>query len=248
MRPAEARIPMFEPARDHLPEPPDIPTGRPADPDRADPLRPDPLRHAVVDRLAVAGRRHSRHRVERSPRAGRPGAHAIVFLFREPEPDAQDRVTVATRMFVDGPDVADLPAVLATLTERACEYSRPLPDLIAYLADRVEPRGRDSAYLGVAVSSIDVAREGADPMPWDGLAHLVDGTRMTLHATRPGLTPQVASTHTLAHLGPVWAHRTAGWATTPVAATVRTDLAGAHETLATLHGRLRRTENPWIPT
>ncbi|HEX3260366.1 MAG TPA: hypothetical protein VHS35_17725 [Pseudonocardia sp.] len=33
-----------------------------------------------------------------------------------------------------------------------------------------------------------------------------------------------------------------------VAATARTDLAGAHETLATLHGRLRRTENPWIPT
>src|SRR5689334_13370460 len=83
--------------------------------------------------------------VRGAARPGRPGPHAIVFLFREPEPDAQDRVTVATRMFVDGPDVADLPAVLATLTERACEYSRPLPDLIAYLADRVEPRGRDSA-------------------------------------------------------------------------------------------------------
>ena len=137
MRPAEARIPLFEPARDHLPEPPDIPTGRPADPDRADPLRPDPLRHAVVDRLAVAGRRHSRHRVERSPRAGRPGAHAIVFLFRESGPDAQDRVTVATR---------------------------------------------------------------------------------------------------------------AAWATTPVAATARTDLSGAHDTLATLHGRRRRAENPLLPT
>ena len=248
MRPAPT---FFEPARPPArprPETLDVTPDREADPDLVDPHHPDPIRHAVVDRLAIAGRRHSRHRTERSARAGRPGPHAIVFLFREPEPDAQDRVTVATRMFVDGPDVADLPAVLATLTERACEYSRPLPDLIAYLADRVEPRGRDSAYLGVAVSSIDVAREGADPMPWDGLAHLVDGTRMTLHATRPGLTPQVASTHTLAHLGPVWAHRTAGWATTPVAATVRTDLAGAHETLATLHGRLRRTENPWIPT
>jgi hypothetical protein len=125
VRPAEARIPLFEPARDHLPEPPDIPTGRPADPDRADPLRPDPLRHAVVDRLAVAGRRHSRHRVERSPRAGRPGAHAIVFLFRESEPDAQDRVTVATRMVVDGPDVADLPAVLAALHGRLRRTENP---------------------------------------------------------------------------------------------------------------------------
>jgi len=116
---------MFEPARDHLPEPPDIPTGRPADPDRADPLRPDPLRHAVVDRLAVAGRRHSRHRAGRSARAGRPGPHAIVFLFREPEPDAQDRVTVATRMFVDGPDVADLPAVLAALHGRLRRTENP---------------------------------------------------------------------------------------------------------------------------
>ena len=105
-------------------------------------------------------------------------------------------------------DVADLPATLATLTDRAREYRRPLPDLVAYLADRVEPRGHDSAYLGVAVSSIDVAREGHDPMPWDGLAHLVDGTRITLHATRPELTPQARSTHTLAHLGPVWAQHT----------------------------------------
>jgi len=64
----------------------------------------------------------------------------------------------------------------------------------------------------------------------------------------PPACSSTAPTHTLAHLGPVWAHRTAGWATTPVAATARTDLAGAHETLATLHGRLRRTENPWIPT
>jgi len=122
---AETRILLFEPARDHLPEPPDIPSDRPADPDRVDPLRPDPVRHAVVDRLAVAGRRHSRYRAERSARAGRPGPHAIVFLFRESEPDAQDRVTVATRMFVDGPDVADLPAVLAALHGRLRRTENP---------------------------------------------------------------------------------------------------------------------------
>lgn len=216
-----------------------------ADPDRVDPMQPDPIRRVIVDRLAIAGRRHSRHRIERSVRAGRPGPHAVVFLFREP--DRQDRInphrmTVATRMFVDGPDVADLPTVLATLTDRVHEYGRPLPDMIAYLADRVEPRGRGSTYLGVAVSSIDVAREGIDPMPWDGLAHLVDGTRMSLHATRPESSPQVESTHTLAHDGPVWAHHTSSWIAIPVAATTRTDLPAAHDTLVTLHQHLRRAE------
>ncbi len=216
-----------------------------ADPDRVDPMQPDPIRRAVVDRLAIAGRRHPRHRAERSVRAGRPGPHAVVFLFREP--DRRDRihphrVRVATRMFVDGPDVADLPTVLATLTDRVHEYGRPLPDMIAYLADRAEPRGRGSAYLGIAVSSIDVAREGMDPMPWDGLAHLVDGTRMTLHATRPESPPHVASTHTLAHDGPVWAPHASTWISTPVAATSRTDLPAAHDTLAALHDHLRRAE------
>src|SRR5437773_678186 len=46
------------------------------DPDWVDPLRADPIRRAVVDRLAIAGRRHPRHRAERSVRAGRPGPHA----------------------------------------------------------------------------------------------------------------------------------------------------------------------------
>jgi hypothetical protein len=253
MRPVDTPT-FFEPARPpgaarhRLAEPleaaPDDP-GSP-DPDHVDPMHPDPIRRAVVDRLAIAGRRHSRYRVERSARVGRPGPHAVVFLFRESEPDSPDRVTVASRMFVDGPDVADLPHALATLTDRAREYSRPLPDLIAYLADRIEPRGRDSSYLGLAVSSIDVAREDRDPMPWDGLAHLVDGTRMTLHGTRPELAPQVRSTHTLAHLGPLWAQQTPTWATSPVAATARTDLADAHGKLAALHGELRGAEPAWV--
>lgn len=216
-----------------------------AEPDRVDPMQPDPIRRAVVDRLAIAGRRHPRHRAERSVRAGRPGPHAVVFLFREPgRPDRANPhpITVATRMFVDGPDVADLPTVLATLTDRIQEYGRPLPDTIAYVADRVEPRGRGSTYLGVAVSSIDVAREGIDPMPWDGLAHLVDGTRLSLHATRPESSPQVVSTHTLAHDGPVWAQHPSSWIVTPAGATTRTDLPAAHDTLATLHHHLRSAE------
>jgi hypothetical protein len=228
---------FFEPSTGRVTETLERPV--PDDPHHVDPVQPDPIRRAVVDRLAIAGRRHSRHRAERSARAGKPGPHAIVFLFRERDPGSPDRVAVATRMFVDGPDVADLPAALATLADRAREYRRPLPDLIAYLADRVEPRGRDSGYLGVAVSSIDVAREDHDPMPWDGLAQLVDGTRMTLHGTRPELAPQVRSTHTLTAPGPLWAQHTPAWATTPVATTARTDLSDAHGELAALHRELR---------
>jgi hypothetical protein len=56
------------------------------------------------------------------------------------------------------------------------------------------------------------------------------------------LTPQARSTPTLAHLGPVWAQHTPAWATTPVAATARTDLADAQSALATLHRQLRRVE------
>src|SRR5690349_20084042 len=186
---------FFEPAADPGRVTETLERPAPADADRVDPVQPDPIRRAVVDRLAIAGRRHSRHRAERSARAGKPGPHAIVFLFREREPGLSDRVTVATRMFVDGPDVADLPATLATLTDRAREYIRPLPDLIAYLADRVEPRGRDSGYLGVAGSSIAVAREDRDPTPWDGLARLVDGTRRTPPGTPPRPTPPVRSAH-----------------------------------------------------
>ena len=266
MRTPDARVPMPEASRTrHSPgigplpdaalvtrsdQPADPPTDSgwvDLDPGWVDPRRPDPIRRVVVDRLAIAGRRHTRHRVERSVRTGRPGPHAVVFLFREPDPERQnrinpDRVTVATRMFVDGPDVADLSAVLATLTDRAREYGRPLPDLIAYLADRVEPRGRSSTYLGVAVSSIDIAREGAEPMPWDGLIHLVDGTRMSLHATRPEFSPQVVSTHTLAHHAPVWEHHTWIWAATPTATPTRTDLPAAHNTLAAFHQHLRDAE------
>ena len=56
---------------------------------------------------------------------------------------------------------------------------------------------------------------------------------------RPGLGDP------LAHLGPVWAQHTPVWATTPVAATARTDLADAHSALAAMHRQLRRVEPAW---
>jgi hypothetical protein len=57
-----------------------------------------------------------------------------------------------------------------------------------------------------------------------------------------GITPYGLARRSLGSLGPVWAP---AWATTPVTATARTDLADAHSAVATLHGRLRRVEPAW---
>ena len=224
------------------------------EPAGVDPQQRDPIRRAVAARLAVAGRRHTRHRTDRAARPERPGPHAVVFLFAEPAPtapadhspnaatNAAEVVTLASRMFLDGPDVADLPTVLAALTERIGDYADlSLPTLIGHVADRVEPlHGPTRRYLGVAVSSIDLNREGgeqADPMPWDGLAHLIDGTRMALHATRPEEPPHIVSTHTLDTNAPIFSNRTWAWATspTPTGPLRRDELTSAHTALANLH-------------
>ena len=76
-------------------------------------------------------------------------------------------------------------------------------------------------------------------MPWDGLAHLVDGTRMSPARHPPRISPQVVSTHTLdqaseftPHLG--LGHRPRRRAPAPI--------CPAHDTLAALHRHLTRTQ------
>ncbi len=149
-------------------------------------------------------------------------------------------------MFLDGPDVADLPAVLTTVAARARDYGPlPLGALVDNLCDRVEPLDPLSRYLGVGVSSIDLTREGAESMPWDGLAHLVDGTRMSLHGTRSEIPPTVMSTHTLDAEMPSFVNRVWQWATSAVPAPIsRPDLAGAHSGLADLHEYLKHCTDP----
>ena len=225
-----------------------------SDPEWADPQLRDSIRRAAAQRLALAGRLHTRHRDDRHGRPDRPGPHAVLFLFREPDPGRPDVITVASRMFLDGPDVAALPTVLTTLTDRAHDFLRvhrgpagqgglSPHELMTYLADGTEPWGPGSRYLGIGVSSIDTTREDIDPMPWDGLAHLVDGTRLALHATRPEIPPDIISTHTLAYGPPMFEAHTWRWATsTTPAPPGRTDIAAAHTALAALHGHLCRAD------
>ena len=209
-----------------------------------DPYFRDPIRRDVALRLSISGRRHVRHRLDRAGRPDRPGPHAIVLFFRPPQVDANP-VVIATRMFLDGPDVTNLPDLLITLTERARDYGHVSLDvLVGNLCDRVESLHAISSYLGVGVSSIDVAREGVDPLPWDGIAHLIDGTRMSLRGSRSEIPPQIVSTHTLEEHEPRFVNSIWQWAaTTTPAPADRPDLAAAHPLLANVNGYLYSCED-----
>ena len=207
-------------------------------PNDSDPQRQDPIRRGVATRLALAGRRHVRHRTDPVARWGRPGPHAVVFLFREPTSDRGEGVIVATRTFPDDPEAADISIVLSVVTAHARDYGDlPRSRLIDHIVDHADPQRSAAPYVGVAVSSIDITRETSDPMPWDGLAYLDDGTRMSLHATRPEIPPDIVSTHTLDTAAPTFDTRTWRWATgtTSVAAPARPDLAAVHDALTDLH-------------
>jgi hypothetical protein len=102
-------------------------------------------------------------------------------------------------MFLHGDDVTDLHLVLTELRERAREYrDAGVHHPIAQLADTAEPMSRSAHYVGVATSSIEPARyDGPGSLPWQGLVHLTDGTRMTIRASSSVQTLDLQSTHTL---------------------------------------------------
>jgi hypothetical protein len=163
-----------------------------------DHIRPDPVRRKVVDRLALVGHRHARHVTDLRDTPHQPGPHAVVIFYRQPG-DGADQVLLASRMFLDGADVADLPTVLRTLRQRAAEYRAAGGfDPRRHLSDRAEPMTAAATYLGVGTSSLVPAAPGAVDMPWQGLASLQDGTRLTLRGRSSSARPQsISSSHTL---------------------------------------------------
>ena len=191
-----------------------------------DPLRQDPIRRVVVHRLAVAGRRHARHRVDRAGRPDRPGPHAVLVLFARPvpagrEPTSPDprttvEVTLATRMFLDGPDVTDLPTLLATITDRARDYGRlPLQQLVANLCDRVEPYPPAS---GISASACPASTAPANtPTRCRETGSRISSTAPAWPCTPPAprSPPDIASTHTLSFGPPMLEHHPWRWAATP---------------------------------
>ncbi|WP_214405747.1 hypothetical protein [Pseudonocardia lacus] len=184
-----------------LPRP--APTPRTAFDGYPDHLRPDPVRRKVVDRLTLVGRRHARHLADLHATPTRPGPHVVVFLYRQPTTGADqvrtNDVRIASRMFLDGPDVADLPTVLTTLHQRAREYlATGRFDPRRHMSDRAEPMTAASTYLGVATSTLIPPLPGTPDTSWQGLASLHDGTRLALRSRSATLHPMtITSTHTL---------------------------------------------------
>lgn len=173
-------------------------------------VRPDPLRGRVVDRLTLIGRRHARHARDQS-RTNHPiGPHVLAFFYSDPGLEAAELRT-ATRMFLDGPEVADLTAILGCLHKLALDYQRTDGfDPRVQMADRTESMSPAAQYLGLGASTLhhdtEPDRSGEhrtdtmsslDP-PTRGLAVLIDGTRLLLrHQGRLQPSPTIQSTHTL---------------------------------------------------
>jgi hypothetical protein len=129
------------------------------------------LRSQVVRRIRFMNFRHTEHAWER--RYKDPiGPHALAFLYSEPARGKPARYTLrtATRIFLAGPEVDDLPRLLHDMADvvgrqRAGSYDPRI------LADRTEEMSPGSFYVGLAVSSLDTPAG-----PWAHLRQRLAGS------------------------------------------------------------------------
>ena len=153
------------------------------------------LRLQVIDRLRLMNTRQAMHAWDR--RRKEPlGPHGIAFLYYDPvgEGHATPRrfeVRLATRLFLDGADVRNLPGLVRSIAGIVAEYAtRGRFDLRATMTNRHDPMSPDARYTGVAVSSLDsevgawedTQRLAMTPLDVPGRCHalLGDGTRLLL--------------------------------------------------------------------
>jgi hypothetical protein len=194
------------------------------------PSRPDVRRQAIerMRRMSVLHARHVWERRYRDPIA----PHALAMLFQQPrhdpsmlapaawhtaamptQPIERFDVTAAWRLWLEGPEVADLAALLFELHHQiAPKVIVPGYDLRDDLATaRDLQMSRDAVYAGAAITSLDTpsgtwnqAREQARSeldIPSYVRIVLTDGTAIVCHRkARPGLNEfRVLSTHNLDH-------------------------------------------------
>ena len=216
-------------------------------------FRPSVARRLAVDRLILMERRHARHYLDQH-RIGRPiGPHAIAWFYWDPEIGHRGSVRAATRIFLDGPEVADLSAVLVHLRDLARTYDGTSGfDPRRQMTDRAEPMSHNARYLGLGVSSVvsptsdpavRPASSGGPSAPWfetalpaRGTAMLTDGTWIVAETRGTIGAPEVASTHTLDREGsPV---RTWRWLTndTPIPPEITEGMAALHGVTAAADG------------
>lgn len=193
------------------------------------------IRNQVVDRLLRMNVKHAWHAWAK--RRLRPvAAHGLAFCYAHTV-DAGDertgrppryRVSAATRLFDDAPDVADLARLLYRLTELARTRYAPAFDPRAHMSNRTDAGMPAWAhYIGLGVSSLDIAEASwpevqrratdAAEVPGRCLAVLSDDTMLLMHRGARDVFDQVDlwSTHDLnmsAHRatrpwGPATAHQ-----------------------------------------
>ncbi len=157
------------------------------------------MRNQVVDRLRLMSARHGHHSWERAE-ADPLAPHGLAFFYVGPDPQPGGgyrwRVRTATRLFLDGPEVADLPRLLWEQGRIADGYRRAGHlDARTQLANRVEAMTPAARYYGVGVSTLDLpdrpwvqqrrAGTGYDVMG-RCYALLADGTWLLLQRGMPG--------------------------------------------------------------
>jgi len=138
------------------------------------------------------------------------GPHALAFLYCRPDAHRPGRLElgIATRLFLDAPDVEYLPRLLfdvaAVLRERDGH-----PVDVREIASRVDPVAARGTYVGVAVSSLDTptgtwkeTRERVEDsldIPGPCYAYLADGTALLVDRGGKGAFTDMTinSTHSL---------------------------------------------------
>ncbi|MET8837822.1 hypothetical protein ABZV78_28465 [Micromonospora sp. NPDC004540] len=119
------------------------------------------IRQAVVHRVQYANALHASHYWDL--RRTKPvGPHALVFLYASLDPRFADprrpyyEINAASRLFRDGSEVQDLPALLAELCEIAEGYlaGGGVFDPVAQMTQAGEPMPAEARYVGVSVSTL----------------------------------------------------------------------------------------------
>jgi hypothetical protein len=150
------------------------------------------LRGKAVDRMKLMALRHCMHLDERRGTRLAVGPHALAFLFSTGSggrPGDRD-VAAGTRLLFDYDDVIDtndLSAVLETLIRVAHEYRPGMFDPREHMCNRVEPMERDAELIGVGVTTIYPAPDGAArastlgmDQPYRAVVRMIDGTDLWL--------------------------------------------------------------------
>jgi hypothetical protein len=145
------------------------------------------LRNQIVDRLRRMNALHLQHAWE-TRRRDPVAPHALVFFYADlaGQRPLRYRLACATRMFLAGEEVRDLPRLIFELVGIATAYrDQGGFEARAHMATRVEPMSPDAQYVGLGVSSLDtptgtweqVLETGAGPtrIPGRCLAFLSDG-------------------------------------------------------------------------